>query len=108
MLSPTYCVGGQLPDGLHLLRLPQLALQDFPLGDIPADADQADDLSLLVTQRNLGRQQPAFLTLVVGQRLLFVEDGPAGLENHLVVGEELFGQLFREQGKIVLAQDFGL
>ena len=44
---------GELPDGLHLLRLPELRLERLPIADVGADAEQADRRPVLVASSGL-------------------------------------------------------
>ncbi len=93
-----------------VLQNPRLAVaQDVgapALGNVARDADQADDLVLVVAQRNLRRQDPRLLAAVVDDVLLLVDHRPAGLDDPLLVGEETGGEFAIDQLQVGLADDF--
>ncbi len=77
---------------------PALALREcgigaFALGDIAANADDADDFILLVAQRQFAGRQPSLFARDSEDELLDVDRGLAGADHSLFVGEELASKL---------------
>ncbi len=86
-----------------LLRLLQRDLGLLADGDVTRHAEGADDLTLLVAQRHLGRRGPGFAA--VGPRLLFhhVHERFGGADDALFVVESLLGVLGQEVIEVGLA-----
>ena len=67
---------------------------DFQFRDVAADADEADDLPGFVAQRDFGGENLRPPTLLVGVRLIFVDERLAP-ENLVLVGPKRFAVMFR-------------
>ncbi len=76
------------------------------VGDVARDADQADDLVLVVAQRDLRGEDPGLLVVVVDDVLFLVDHRPPGLDDPLLVGEEAGGELRIGQFPVRLADEF--
>ncbi len=85
----------------------QLVFRQFMLRDVPVDAHQTDDLSVLIVQRKFAGQQPVFPAFVVQEMFLPVDDRVA-LNDPLVVGEKSFGMFARKEVEIGFSDGFGL
>ncbi len=75
-------------------------------GDIPGDAEGADDLAVLIPQRHLGGRHPGVRPAAVGLQLHLPDDRLAGLDDPLLVGEGGRGVLGAEHVEVGLAGQF--
>ena len=79
----------------------------FARGDVPGDAEGADDAAVLVAERHLGRRDPGDLAAAPGLLLLLADHGLLGLHDGPLVVPRLAGVLLGEEVEIRLAHHLG-
>src|SRR6516162_3107078 len=88
-----------------LLMSEQDLLRLLALGDVAGDAEGADDVSALVSERHLGGGYPALPAIEPADQFFLPDQRPAGANDLLLVGHGALGILLGEEVKIGLAHD---
>ncbi len=99
-----------------ILGLAHGGLRPLRRGDVPRDAERADDAAVLVPKRHLGRRHPGDVAAAPGLLLLLADHGIIGLHDgpfifprqiRMLLGEEVEIRLADRLGRVAQAETVG-